>query len=127
MIRPAAAFALGLAAGYVARSELERRRRPSPSGAERLRDAIAGDGGSAWTWSALRKILRAAEAGDRARSLTVVFDCDGGGQVASSMDKGNVLPETAALTPLVDHGEHVGFAFHALGVPDTPEGLEGAA
>ena len=84
--------AASFAAGYVARSELHRRRRPSPSGADKLRAAITADGRRAWLWSGLRKLVDSAEPGSVALSLTVFTRSPDGGVNAGRIRRGEEYP-----------------------------------
>lgn len=117
-ILAAAAFT----AGYIARSEVARRRRPSPSAADKLRAAIAADGASAWTWSALRRILAAAEHDDRAEHITVSFSSPHGGSLSGQMRRGQAQPELMFLSATGTSS----WSLSALEVPDDASGLGGA-
>lgn len=130
MIRPAllaAAFGTGTVAGYLARSERQRRLRPSPSGAEKLAAAFASDGRSSWTWSRLRRILDVREPGDTAVSLAVVFASPDGSQVVATMGRGDEYPVLAVLTQHADEQGQAWWAYHAVDIPDDTSGLGGGA
>lgn len=121
MIRPALLAATAFAAGYLTRSELQRRRRPSPSGADRLAAAVTADRGSAWLWAGLRKIIDGAEPGSAALSLTVFTRSPDGGVNAGRVMRGEDSP-TWSLAVRDRDGQP-----QLIDVPDDASGIGGAA
>jgi hypothetical protein len=134
MIRPVllgAAFAVSAAAGYLARSEVERYRRKG-CGAT-FGDRIASAPGSpaaarakAWARLATGQILGAAEPDDTPESITVRFSSPHGGALYAQMKRGMAQPELTFLSPMEGCGAHR-WALTRLDVPDDLGGIGGAA
>jgi hypothetical protein len=74
-------------AGFVARSEIARRRREHRRLEERLRAQVA-DPGTAWLWPALRQIVATARATDEASFITVTFRHADGSEVVCRAEPG---------------------------------------
>jgi hypothetical protein len=103
MIRPALLAASSLAAGYLARSELERRRKGRGA---TFGDRIASAPGSpaaarakAWARLATGQILGAAASDDTPESITVRFSSPHGGVLYAQMRRGQPQPELMFLSP----------------------------
>jgi hypothetical protein len=128
MNRPAiAAAVLAGAAGYLARSELERRRKGRGA---TFGDRIASAPGSpaaarakAWARLATGQILGAAEPDDVAESISVSFSSPHGGALYAQMKRGQVQPELRFLAPSGACGGRRPMLAR-LDVPEDPRGCE---
>lgn len=123
-----AAATLGsLTAGWLGRSELERRRRRRhlPPVSERLATIPAGNG-NGWAYGAVRTILDGTETDEVCVNVTLAFASVHGGETAAGMDRGDRHPERVAIERTVIDG-HPALAYHALEVAVPAEWLGGDA
>lgn len=109
------------AAGYLARSELARRRhRACPDACHQAR--LAGPD-ERWLYGGLWKIIAAADPGDRPWNLTVAWRDREGGDVLAAIDVGDPEPDRVVMTE-VEIGGQQAYQFTPLDVPDDARGAE---
>lgn len=121
-----AAATLGsLAAGWIARSERQRRRDKRVLRTAAARKDAAAPPGPPQAWHMLRRVLEDAEPGDTAIAVSVILADQWGQILAAGMTMYDQAPKRHAAVPVVAGDGSVTPGFVSLDVPADPGRIAG--